>query len=57
MNCKRRIKAFDQHGAPVGLTFDGKVTHKSVIGGIVTLLSRIGILGFFLSLVNDVVSK
>jgi hypothetical protein len=57
MNCKKKIKAIDQHGAPVALNYDGRVTHRSVVGGVVTILSRIGILGFFLSLVNDVVSK
>lgn len=57
MTIKSIIKSFDFHGAPVSLTYKGGATHKSFTGGIITILSRLGILAFFLSMINDVINK
>ena len=51
---KNLIKNADLTGAPVSLGYKNSNSHKSVLGGLVTILSRLGILAFFLALVRDI---
>lgn len=44
---KRFIKRLDIFGAPINLTYKKRTTYKSLLGGIVTLLSRIILFAYF----------
>ena len=46
-NLRHRIKNFDMYGHPIELNFDEEGTnHKTLIGGIVSMLIQIGLLTY-----------
>ena len=36
-SCKEKVKSYDTFGAPIGVTFKGEPTFKTVCGGAITL--------------------
>ncbi|CDW89557.1 UNKNOWN [Stylonychia lemnae] len=47
------LKQFDQTGAPVSLNYNNSSTFKTTLGGTITLLSRLGIICYFLILAKQ----
>ena len=43
---KKTIRGFDIYGSPIQLTYKKETTFKSLLGGVVTLLTRLGILAY-----------
>ncbi len=60
-SCRGRVKRFvkwaDQHGAPIALSYKSQYTYKTLVGGTITILSRLGMLAYFLVLVNNIINK
>ncbi len=50
------IKSLDTPGVPVSLNYKSKQSFKTLSGGLVTLIAKLCILSFFLSLVSNIVS-
>ncbi len=42
------IRSLDQFGDPITFTYNGSANYKSTLGGFITILSRLGVLCFFL---------
>jgi hypothetical protein len=51
------LKKIDYHGHPIGLTYKNERTFKTSIGGVVTLISRLGIFIFFSFLIKNIINK
>ena len=51
------MKRADAHGHNIGLTYNNKHASQSFIGGIITLISRLGIIVYFMVLVSFIVKK
>ena len=53
MTFKKFIKSFDEYGHPIKLKFDGKGdTHKTLIGGIVSMVSKVSLTIYFAILLH-----
>ena len=51
MTFKKFIKSFDEYGHPIKLKFDDKGdTHKTLVGGIVSIVSKIALTVYFAAL-------
>ncbi len=51
------IKSLDLYGYPVGLSFEGSSKYKSVLGGVLSLVSTLTILAYFAVCIMNVVNK
>ena len=54
MGLKSVIKSTDIFGHPVNLTFKGSATHNTFIGGVISILVRVGLLGYILWRLQDI---
>ena len=50
---KNYITQLDGYGVPISMTYNNQVTFKTFIGGIMTIISRIAILAYFLYQFRD----
>ena len=53
----RYLEYIDYHGHPISLSYKNRTTYQTTFGGVITLLSRLGILAYFLVLVNLIVNR
>jgi hypothetical protein len=51
------LKRLDFNGAPITLTYKNRNSYQTPIGGVVTIISRLGIFAFFLVLIFNIVNK
>jgi len=55
--CINFIKSMDMYGHPIILTYKNSSTFKSFIGGILTILTRLAILVYFVAQIVSVIQK
>ena len=51
---KRFLKYNDTPGVPVSLSYKSQRNFSTSLGGAITLIAKLGILSFFLSLANNI---
>ncbi len=51
------LRAIDLYGHPINLTYKGETTYKSLVGAFFTIITRIGILTFFVLEIINVINK
>ena len=51
------VRSLDMYGHPVTLTFKKDSTYKSVLGGTVSILSFIGVVIYFLILLQALIAR
>ncbi len=51
------VRALDSYGHPINLTYNGDTTYKSTLGGFMTILARIAIIGYLISELLNVIDK
>ena len=54
---KKYIKGQDKFGKPITLTFKSKSSIQTLIGGLFSILTKLGIVAFFCVLMNQVIEK
>jgi len=54
---KNLIKSFDHPGAQVSLIFKKQPKFQTTLGGVISIFAMLGVLGYFLSLANNIHNK
>ena len=50
------IRSFDVFGAAIGINYQGKASYQTLGGGLVTLILKVTMLGFFIKSTIEVMS-
>jgi hypothetical protein len=53
----RFVKSLDLYGHPISLSFKGETTHKTLLGGVFTILANVLVLSFLIYQILSVVSN
>ena len=53
----KTLKSQDSFGAPVSVNYKGEQTHKSIFGGMVTIMATLIILVFFVTRMDKMVNR
>eukprot|EP00347_Sterkiella_histriomuscorum_P011955 403370457 len=54
---RKLIKNADLYGQPITLLYKGRATYQTVFGGVITIISRLGIFVFLLILANSLINR
>ena len=54
---KKAVKALDLYGIPILPTYDNKRLYKTTMGGLMTLGTKFGLLGYFIVLFMQVINR
>ena len=53
----RFFRSLDKYGHPIALTYKGDASYKTLIGGLLTIATRIGVIAFLMIEIMSVISK
>jgi hypothetical protein len=61
LSCRKRfrnfIKGIDSFGAPVSLTYKRESNIKSVFGGVISIVVRLAVIGYFIVQLQSVLNQ